>query len=66
MIIDSCVWKFFWGGADLRRGTNGGEGGGIFYEKSYHKILLRGGGGVGRGIWRGNFGSNRGYFIKIV
>ena len=27
MIIDSCVWKFFWGGADLRRGTNGGEGG---------------------------------------
>ena len=29
MIIDSCVWKFFWGGADLRRGTNGGEGGGL-------------------------------------
>ena len=42
-----------------------GGGGGIFYENFYHKILLREGGDVGRGIWRGDFGCNWGYFIKM-
>lgn len=46
------LWEFFWRvrrkKVDLRRGPMG-WGGGIFYENFYHKILLRGGGGVGRG-----------------
>ena len=40
-------------------------GRGIFYENFYHKILLMGGGGVGRGDLARDLGSNRGYFIKI-
>ena len=54
--LESDVGKRWTLGADQWRG----EGGGIFYETFYHKILLRDG-ERGRGIWDSNWG----YFIKI-